>query len=275
MAEDHDSADKTELPTNRRRQELRERGQVARSTDLNVAALVLVAAAVLNFFGDDLAQSLLDLLRKSLSARAWLELDTPLLMTELLSLARSVAGALLPILALVIVAAVAVNAAQVGFVLTTEPLTPDLERINPLAGGRRLWSLHSTARLITGILKLAVSCAVVAGFIGGRIPQLLHGVDAGTVAFCHQLGGWLAALAFQMALGLVALAVLDYGFQLWKFEKDIKMTKQEIRDELRQTEGDPNLRQRRREAHRKQIGAPQMPANRNANAAVTGAAPIV
>lgn len=268
MAEDLDRSDKTELPTSRRRQELRERGQVARSVDLNVASSVLVAAAGLNFFGDDMAQALLDLLRKSLSARAWIELDTPRLMAELLSLARTVAGALVPMLALFMVSAVVINAVQVGFVVTTEPLAPDFERINPLAGMRRLWSLQSAVRLSAGFLKLAVSCAIVIGFITGRIPQLLHGVDVGTTSFCHQLGGWLAALAFQMALGLVALAVLDYGFQRWKFEQDIKMTKQEIRDELRDSEGDPQIRQRRRETHRKLIDARQVHEARNADVVI-------
>ena len=106
-----------------------------------------------------------DVLRKSLSASAWLELDTPRLMAELLALAWPVGSALLPGLALIMVAAVAVNAAQVGFVLTTEPLTPNFERINPLAGARRLLSLQSTMRLASGILKLVVSCAIVIGFI--------------------------------------------------------------------------------------------------------------
>jgi flagellar biosynthetic protein FlhB len=271
MAEDFDRSDKTELPTERRRQELRERGHIARSVDLNAASSVLVAAAVLNFFGDNLAQSLLDILRNSLSARAWLELDTPLLMTELLSMVRTVASALLPALALVMVSAVAVNAAQVGFVLTTEPLTPDFERINPLAGARRLWSLRSTVRLLAGLLKLAVSCAIVIGFIGGRLPQLLHGINADTAGFCQQLGSWLAALAFQMALGLVALAVLDYAFQRWKFEQDIKMTRQEIRDELRLMEGDPHNRERRRETHRKLIVARQIHESRNGDVVITDA----
>ncbi|HEY3965767.1 MAG TPA: EscU/YscU/HrcU family type III secretion system export apparatus switch protein [Planctomycetaceae bacterium] len=269
MAEDQDSGDKTELPTDRRREEVRERGNVARSIDLNVASSVLVAAAVLNFFGGDLALTLLEVLRKSLSAPAWVELDIPHLMNELLALARPVGSALLPALALVMVSAVAVNGAQVGFVLTTESLIPNFERINPLAGARRLLSLQSTVRLAGGVLKLVVSCAIVIGFISSRIPAFLNGIDADTASFCHQLGGWLAELAFQMALGLVTLAVLDYGFQLWRFEQDIRMTKQEIRDEMRHMEGDPHIRQRRREAHRKLTNARQVQQTKNADVVIT------
>src|SRR5437016_11512170 len=112
MADEHDTGDKTELPTDRRREEVRERGNVARSVDLSVAASVLVAAAILNFFGGDMAHSLLEILRRSLSAPAWIELDVPRLMSELLALAKPVAAVLLPGLALVMVSAVAVNAAQ-------------------------------------------------------------------------------------------------------------------------------------------------------------------
>ncbi|MBI3865637.1 MAG: EscU/YscU/HrcU family type III secretion system export apparatus switch protein [Planctomycetia bacterium] len=269
MAEDQDTGDKTELPTERRREEVRERGNVARSVDLNVAASVLTAAAVLNFFGGDVASSLHDVLHRSLSAPAWIELDTPRLMNELLTLSRPVASALLPGLALIMVSAVAVNSAQVGFVLTTEPLSPNFERINPLAGARRLLSLQSTVRMAGGLLKLVVSTAIVVGFIAARIPEFLHGVDTDTASFCRQLGGWLAALAFQMSLGLVGLAVLDYGFQLWRFEQDIKMTKQEIRDEMRHMEGDPHIRQRRRESHRKLVSARQVQQARNADVVIT------
>lgn len=269
MADDQESDDKTELPSDRRREEVRERGNVARSIDLNVASSVLVAAAVLNFFGDDLALTLHDILQKSLSAHAWLELDTPRLMTELLGLAKPIASALLPGLALVMVSSVAVNAGQVGFILSTQTLSPDFSRINPLAGAKRLLSLQSTVRLASGVLKLVVSCAIVFGFISARIPQFLNGVDADTASFCHQLGGWLSSLAFQMAMGLVTLAMLDYGFQLWKFEQDIRMTKQEVRDESRHMEGDPHIRQRRREAHRKLTGARQVQQAQNADVVIT------
>src|SRR4029450_1277705 len=96
MAEDLENGDRTELPTDRRREEIRERGNVARSVDLNVAFSVLVAAGVLYFFGDGLALGMVDVLRKSLSAPAWTAIDPGLLATEMWSLARVVAVAVLP-----------------------------------------------------------------------------------------------------------------------------------------------------------------------------------
>lgn len=259
MADFLDKDAKSEQPTERRRREVRERGNVARSSDLCAAASVLTVAALLDSLAGGMAQSLGGTLRSALSAQAWVELDTPRLMAELFALAGAVAGALLPALALVLASAVAINAVQVGFVFTTEPLIPRLERIDPLAGLRRLWSLDGSVRFLAGVLKLAVAVAIVAGFLLGRIPELLHGVDADVASFWSQLGGWLSALALQMALGLAVLAALDYGYQLWKFEQEIKMTPQEVRDELRQTEGDPELRRKRRETHRMRTTSGPMP----------------
>jgi flagellar biosynthetic protein FlhB len=269
MADDLENGDKTELPTDRRRVEIRERGNVARSVDLNVAVSVLVAAGVLYFFGEGLSSSMLDVMRQSLSARPWTDIDPGHLSKELWGLARIVAGAVLPGLALIVVSAVLVNALQVGFLLTTEPLFPNFGRINPLAGTRRLLSLQSTVRLAGSLFKLLVCCAIVVGFVTGRLPEFLRAMDADTATFCRQTGSWLISLAFQLALGLVVLAGLDYGFQLWKFEQDIKMTKQEVRDEMRHMEGDPHIRHRRREAHRKLVGARQVQQTKNADVVIT------
>ena len=148
---------------------------------------------------------------------------------------------------------------------TTTPLVPDLGRINPLSGFSRIWSVNSAARLLASVLKLAVGCAIVVGFVSGNLPQWLGGTSEDTAQFAQQLGGSLASLAFQMSLGLVALAGLDYGFQRWKFEQDIKMTRQEMLDELRDSEGDPQMKQRRREAHRKLIDARQLREAQTAN----------
>jgi len=106
-------------------------------------------------------------------------------------------------------------------------------------------------------------------FVKGRTPEFLHAIDLDILGFCRQLGNWLVALAFQLSLGLFVLAAFDYGFQLWKFEQDIKMTKQEVRDEMRHMEGDPHIRQKRREAHRKLANARQVQQAKNADVVIT------
>jgi flagellar biosynthetic protein FlhB len=258
---DIDLSDKTEPATTRRRLELRQRGQVARSGDLTTAASILAAAAALHFFGADVMGALAELLRKSLSAPPWNNIELVPLMQHLRELAQLAARATAPILALLALAAIAINLAQVGFLATMEPLTPDLGRLNPFAGLRRLWSGRGPAVGLASLLKLSVLAAIAAGFVTGQLPGLIRVGDYDLAGLSQQVGGGLVRLGFQMAIGLDVVAVADYAFQLWRFERGIRMTKEELRDELRQTEGDPQVRQRRREAHRK-LNEPELPSAR-------------
>lgn len=255
MAELADFDLKTEQPTERRRKEVRERGSVARSSDLNTAVSMLAASAMLYFFGGDVTEALAEILRKGLSAAPRTHIELEAVSTELWGLVRVIAGVLLPGLAVLVAAAMVISSAQAGFLATTEPLLPNLARINPFSGVARLVSLASVARLAGSVLKLSVVFAISTGFVTGQLAAFLRSVDLETAAFCRHVGAGIVSLAFQLALGLVVLAVLDYGFQLWRFEQEIKMTKQELRDELRHMEGDPQVRQRRRDAHRKLLGA--------------------
>lgn len=250
--------DRTELPTPQRRQELRRRGQIARSGDLTAAVALLASAAALHFFGSGLTISLAQILRGSLAAPAWNQLDPVGLTQHLAELLRQVARGTLPILALLTLAAVAANVAQVGFLLTMEPLAPDLNRLNPLAGLQRILAWRSGAALVTSLLKLVVLSAIIVGFVASRLPLLLQTGDLEVAALAEQTGAWLIAAGFQLSIGLAVLAVADYGLQLWKYEQEIRMTQQELRDELRQMDGDPSLRQRRRDARHKLAEARQI-----------------
>ncbi|MSR57139.1 MAG: EscU/YscU/HrcU family type III secretion system export apparatus switch protein [Planctomycetaceae bacterium] len=250
MATDLEQGDKTEPPTERRRREVRERGQVARSVDLTSAAMVLASAIALNFLGADLAGALGEFLRESLSAPAWSTIEPQRLAAQEWGLARLAVRSLLPTLGLLTLAAVAVNLLQVGFLATTQILVPDLERVNPIAGLRRLFAVSAVVRFTADLLKILVLATILSGFIASQWADLLGSSSLTTAGFAQQVGGWLTSLGFRLALGLAGLAVLDYGFQLWSFEQSIRMTKQEVRDELREMEGDGPMRQRRRELHR-------------------------
>ncbi len=248
---EQDPGERTEQPTPRRRQEARERGQVARSGDLTTAAGLLAGAAILKYGGEGLTVGLAGILRKSLAAAPSKTLDVPWLMSWLSETSVPLMQSLLPMLALSLVAAVAVNVAQVGLLLTSHPIAPDAGRLDPRAGLRRLLSWDGTAALVACLLKLGVIGAVAGAFVMGQIPRFLGSSTLDTPAFCRQLGGSLTGLGLRLAIGLVVLAAADYGFRLWRFEQSLRMTKQEVLDELRQTEGDSKLRQRRRELHRR------------------------
>lgn len=267
MAED--SGDKTELPSEHRRQEVREKGNVARSADLNSASLVLAAASALHFYGAEITLTLIDVLRQSLSAPAWETLDIPVIMAWFWQMAALMLRGVVPLMAILMLASIAINVAQVGFLISNEALELKFSRLNPLEGIKRIFSMQGVVKLVASLLKLIVLTSIAAGFISSQLPMLLHGMDLESASFCRQLGQSLVSLAFQLAIGLAVLALLDYGFQLWKFEQDLKMTKQEVRDEMRHMEGDPQIRQRRKEAHRKLVAARQIQQVKEADVIIT------
>ena len=264
-----DSGDKTELPTERRRTEVREKGNVPRSIDLNTAASVLAAAAVLNFMGAELVESLTAILRSSLGARAWTQLDASMLTLHFWRLGELLVRGVLPLLAVMMAVGICINFAQVGFMITPQALAPNFSRINPWEGIRRIASAQGLVKLAGSLLKLIILTAIVVAYVNLQLPAFLHAVGLAPPQLCRQIGESLVTLSFQMALALALLAVLDYGFQLWKFEQDLKMSKQELREEMRHMEGDPQIRARRRDAHRKLSSVRELQQVKEADVVVT------
>lgn len=268
MASD-ENGEKTERPTDHRRQEAREQGNIARSADLNAAALLLGAAGAMWFSGPALVSNLSNVLKDSLEQPAWQTLDRGLAIEQGIKLLGSIAGGVLPLLLTLAGAALAANLAQVGFLITNEALTPKWNRLNPIEGFKRIFSLYGVARLVGSMLKLTILLSIVAWFVNSRVSTFLDLHEAGIGGGAVTLGRAMVLLAFLLAGGLIAVAVADYGFQYWKFEQDIRMTKQEIREEMRQMEGDPHIRQRRREIHRKLASSRQMQQVKTADVVVT------
>jgi len=243
--------EKTEQPTDRRRSDARQKGNVARSVDLNAAGLMLAAALAMAAFGPPLTRSLAELMHVSLKGAGVTQIDRADVLARFWELARFLAINVLPILLAMATAALAFNVVQVGFLVAPEVLQPQLSRINPLDGAKRLFSMRALVRLGVSLGKLAVVAAIAALSISSFLPEFLALLHAPAASMLERITGSVVVLAFQLAGALVALALLDLLFQRWKHEQDLKMTKHELREELKQMEGDPLIRQRRREAHRK------------------------
>ncbi len=158
---------------------------------------------------------------------------------------------LLPLAAGLFIAAAAVNVAQVGFLVTFQPLTPQLSRVNPLKGFGRIFSRRGFMRLLFGIFKLNVVGIVLYRTIRSRVandsPESLLALitlePLGAMKFASDA---LFQLGARASAALLALALLDFAFQRWQHARDIMMTKQELREELKRMEGDPKIKERRR-----------------------------
>lgn len=241
-----DAGEKTEAPTPRRLQEARDKGQIARSADLNSALLLLGGLLGLRIFGPRMIGSLHEAMRQNLSVTdpsADVTLDIGRLVPEI---GMILLGAMGPILVLIVAIALIANLLQVGFLFTTEPLAPKLDKLNPINGVTRMFSSRTAMQLVMNLVKLAIVTAVAAFAVNDRLNDIMAAMALRGWPLVIQLTQVLYDIGLRLAIALLIVALLDFAWQKWKHMRDLRMTKQEVREELRSMEGDPHLRQRRR-----------------------------
>jgi flagellar biosynthetic protein FlhB len=249
MAEERND-DRTEPATPKRREEARERGHVARSQDLSSATVLLAAVTALWFFGRGLSGGIAAAAVGVFERLGEVDGSQENLLLHFGGAFTAVLLGFLPFLAVVVVAAVGINLAQVGFLFATEAIAPNLERLDPVAGLGRILSFRGLARLAAGLLKVAVIGLVVGWTIAAERPRLAGLGDLAFESVVAVAVELMFTISFRAALALLVLAVLEYGYQRWQYERDLRMSKQEVKEELKRYEGDPRIRERRRAVQR-------------------------
>jgi flagellar biosynthetic protein FlhB len=249
-----DDQEKTEDPTEQKRREAREQGQVAKSADVTAAAVRGAAAALIWWGGVRLSMDLGGLIDLSLR-------DVTVTYSEEDAAARAAAlttfltTTLLPGLAGLAVASAAGMLGQFGVLISPQALTPKWSRVNPIGGFGRLFSARAVARLGGGLAKLLILTGVSGLVISAWMPELIGLVAAAPHALLTRVHASISQLAAWLAGALLLIALGDYLFQRWQHERDLKMTKQQVRDEMKNQDGDPSVKGRRRDAHRKLAAA--------------------
>jgi flagellar biosynthetic protein FlhB len=261
--------ERTEQPTERRRTQSRERGNVARSVDLTAAGLMLSAAALFYLLAIPVCRTLAELTATLLRSAGRPRLEVGDVVELFRNTLQTLTPNLLAILLTMMVTAFLWNVVQVGFLIAPEALQPQFARLNPLSGARRIFSISSLMRLAGSLAKLAIVVGIAAWSIGSMLPVFAQLIGLQPGATLVYMEGSLVKLAFQLSSALVSLALLDFLFQRWRHEQDLRMTRQEVRDELKEMEGDPFIRQRRREAHRKVAQARELHKVRTADVVIT------
>ena len=251
MAEDN--GEKSQDPTPHRRQKAREEGQVAKSQDLASAALLLAGMTALLMSGAGMVDFLGRYMQRQLGGEAWLRVDLDFTMVQWNGTLGELARYLLPILGLLLLAAIVVDLAQVGFLFLPQKLAPDLTRLDPLKGLGRIFSLPSAVRLAFGIFKILVVAAVAFASLYGQSDTILALTGLALSESSVYLTEILIWTTIKIAAALLVLAILDYGFQRWKHEQDLKMTTQELREEMKNLEGNPQVAARRRAVQRQLV----------------------
>jgi len=245
-----DAGEKTEAPTPRRRQEARERGQVATSQDLTAAVALLGATMVPDFAGLAILRDLIELMRTMLAYRSGVPGSTNSVAAACQLAAGVLASTAAPVCLAFMAVATLTTVAQVGLLFTLHPITPDLSKINPIAGLGRMFSMQSLMRLVTSLFKVSLIGAVAFFTIRARLPQLVNMSGLSTWAIVGLAGELMFVLGVRMALVLLIIAIIDYAYQRHRHEQGLRMTKQEVKEEMRRLEGDPLVRERRRRVGR-------------------------
>ncbi len=250
MAND-DGQERTEAPTQKRRDEARREGRVPRSQELSGAALLLAGTGTLAAVGGAaLATQAVQLLGTGTRHLTALPLSDGDVIRMLRELGQSALLALLPFLAGVGGVTLLVNAVQARGVITLEPLMPKLSHIDPLSGLKRLFSIQSVFGVLKAVLKLALIGWVAWLVFAGAWPRILSTSGADVATILGVTRSLAIRLALLVGLAFLVVAAVDYGFQLWQYEKSLKMSKQDVTREFRESEGDPALKGRIRQLQR-------------------------
>jgi flagellar biosynthetic protein FlhB len=247
MSGQSSSQDRTERATPKRERDARRQGQVARSRELTTAALIAGGAAILIGQGAHMVAQAADLLRDALSITPADFATTRGMAATFGTLLASGLRVVAPILVLGFLAALAGPLLLGGWNFSAQAMLPQFSRLNPVAGLARIFSARAWMDLLIGLLKVAVLGGIGAGVLWSKRHELanLSGMDAAgamSVAGAGVLGllGWLA-------LGLGVIAAVDVPWQWWRHARDLRMTKQEVRDEYKQSEGRPEVKARIRQ----------------------------
>lgn len=269
MAESESGQDKTEEPTEKRRREAREKGQLPRSRELNTLAVLVGGAGGLLIYGAGLADALMRLMRGSfeLSRETVMNSDS---MLQLLVAAAQIAGqGVWPILAVLLAAALLGPVSLGGWLFSAEALAPKFSRMNPLEGLKRMFSTKSLLELFKALIKFTVVLAVAILVLKSDQDDLLamaHEPMEQALIHCAKVVGWSA---FWLACSLMLIAAVDVPYQLWDNRQKLMMTKQEVRDEYKDSEGKPEVKAKVRQMQREMAQRRMMQAVPDADVVIT------
>ncbi len=242
--------DKKHFATERRREKARQQGQIVRSQDLSSAAMLIAALGVLYTFGGSAAETLAQTMAEALSSSTLMSTDTGSASNYLLQTTTRLAVAIVPIMLSMMAAGILVNVTQTGIILSPERLMPKLSNISLLSGAKRILSLQGVARLGFGLFKLLIIGSVAYMALMKYRQPILSMPSMSVPQIARVLFESLLGTGLWIGIALLILALLEYGFQKWKHEQDLMMTDQEVRDEMKESEGDPQIKARRRQAQR-------------------------
>lgn len=246
------SEEKTEQPTSKKLSDARKKGQVAQTKDLPAAVGLLAVFFMLSFYGQYMVDQLFGFMQMTAGYMESPEAffsggDIKNYLDETLMFILKVS---LPLLGVALVTGVFMNVVQVGFLFTLEPIQPKLEKLSPLKGLKNMFSTKSLFELVKSLTKASLLLYVAISYVRQHLRELILVLELEPRQTILVMWNITYGLVIRCAVFLFIIAIFDFAYKKWKNNKDLMMSKQEIKDEYKQSEGDPQLKAKIKEKQR-------------------------
>ncbi len=236
------AGEKTEEATAKRKGEARQKGQVAKSTEVNSVFIILAAFFTLKLIGSYIYDELTRYMQLSFSNVAIADMTINSIREIFLGFAIVFIKTALPVMCVILIVSLTINFIQVGFLFSFEPLMPKLSKLNPITGFGRLFSKRSLVELVKSLLKITIIGYFIYRFMRKQIEQIPGLISAELIDSLHLAASLILNLVFQISAVMLVLAAFDYFYQWWEHKESLKMSKDDIKQEFKQSEGDPLIK---------------------------------
>ena len=249
--------EKTEAPTPKKKKEAVEKGQVAKSQDVNSSLILLSGVLLMLFLGGSMMVQMKDTMGMVCKNLYYENFNVDTFIGLLMDISFKNLKGVLPIMGGFMIVGAIASYSQVGIVFSKKALIPDFKKINPLTGAKNLISKKALVKTAMALVKLSIMCGIAYVSIRKDIEPLMELVSMRTEAVFTSASGLIFGITLKIAIILLILALLDFVYQRWQHSKDLMMTKNEVKQESKQTDGDPLIKSRiksvQREMSRKRM----------------------
>jgi flagellar biosynthetic protein FlhB len=236
--------ERTESATPRRREKAREEGQVVRSREVVSTSLFLGNLLFFSFAGVSLYRQMVQLTRSALSGLGDMEMSLDGVYALFVGYLNRTAMMLLPLFLTLFVLALVANLLQTGGLFSAKALEPKLSRLNPWEGFRRMFSMQSVNELFKSLVKIGIVGYIAYATIAADMVHVVPLSQQAVEDIVRFFGRSTLRIGTHVSYALIAMAILDYAFQRWQYEKSLRMTVQEVKEERKEAEGDPQIKAR-------------------------------
>lgn len=247
---DTSNAERTEEASQQKQDNARDEGRIPKSAELTVAVLLIGSALVINTVGASLGTTVFHLGGDILASAGTVEMDAGTATVMIRDIGWRVVGALGAFLCAMGAVALAISSAQARGVLSLKPMTPNFGKLNPLTNAKRMLGMQAPIDLAKSLGKLGLVGGVVYTALRAAMPDALRLAQMSPVALLPMVRSYSVNLLMTAGFAYIALAGGDYLWQWWSFKKDLRMSKEEVKQENKQQEGDPHIKSRRRQIAR-------------------------